>query len=31
VGASRPNAFICAAFDFASDIWRIDNFDQRAR
>jgi Tol biopolymer transport system component len=31
VGASRPSAFICAAFDFASDIWRIDNFDQRAR
>jgi len=27
VGATRPNAFICAAFDFASDIWRIDNFD----
>lgn len=27
VGATRPDAFVCAAFDFASDIWRIDNFD----
>lgn len=31
VGATRPNAFICAAFDLASDIWRVDNFDQRAK
>lgn len=28
VGATRPNAFICAAFDLVSDIWRIDNFDR---
>jgi DNA-binding SARP family transcriptional activator/Tol biopolymer transport system component len=28
VGATRPNAFICAAFDLVSDIWQIDNFDQ---
>jgi Tol biopolymer transport system component len=27
VGATRPNAFICAAFDVVSDIWKIDNFD----
>lgn len=26
VGATSPNSFICAAFDFTSDIWRIDNF-----
>ena len=30
VGASRPNAFLCVAFDFASDIWRIDNFDRQS-
>jgi hypothetical protein len=29
MGASLPNAFVCAAFDFASDIWRIDNFEHR--
>jgi Tol biopolymer transport system component len=29
LGASASNAFVCAAFDFASDIWRIDNFDRR--
>jgi DNA-binding SARP family transcriptional activator/Tol biopolymer transport system component len=28
VGATRPNAFICAAFDLTSDIWKIDNFDR---
>jgi hypothetical protein len=25
-GHLRPNAFICTAFDFVSDIWVIDNF-----
>jgi DNA-binding SARP family transcriptional activator/Tol biopolymer transport system component len=31
VGVTRPNAFICAAFDLASDIWEIDNFDRSGR
>jgi hypothetical protein len=28
---SRPNAFVCAAFDFVSDIWMIENFDSGIR
>ncbi len=24
IGASRPNAFVCAAFDFVSDVWVIE-------
>jgi Tol biopolymer transport system component len=31
VGATRPNAFICAAFDLVSDIWKIDNFDRSGK
>lgn len=31
IGATRPNAFICAAFDLVSDVWRIDNFDRSSR
>ena len=27
-GPRRPNAFICAAFDFVSDVWMIENFDR---
>ena len=30
-GRLRPNAFICAAFDFVSDIWMIENFDSPHR
>jgi Tol biopolymer transport system component len=29
-GARRPNAFVCAAFDFVSDVWMIENFDSDA-
>ncbi len=28
-GPLRPNAFVCAAFEFASDVWIIENFDLR--
>ena len=28
VGPRRPDAFVCAAFDYVSDIWMIENFDQ---
>lgn len=31
VGVTRPDTFVCAAFDFASDIWRVDNFDENAQ
>lgn len=31
VGATRPNSFVCAAFDLTSDIWKIDNFDRGER
>lgn len=31
VGATRPNTFICAAFDLVSDVWKIDNFDRGAK
>jgi len=26
-GRLRPDAFICAGFDFVSDIWMIENFE----
>jgi len=29
-GPRRPNAFICTAFYYVSDIWMIENFDQRS-
>jgi hypothetical protein len=28
-GASRPSSFVCAAFDFVSDVWLIDHVDTR--
>jgi hypothetical protein len=28
-GPQRPRGFICAAFDFVSDVWMIENFDSR--
>jgi Tol biopolymer transport system component len=28
VGPSRPHTFVCAVFDFTSDIWRVENFDR---
>jgi serine/threonine-protein kinase len=30
-GARQPQTFICAMFDFVSDIWLIENFDRHAR
>jgi serine/threonine protein kinase len=30
-GRFRPHHFVCAAFDYTSDIWVIDNFDNNSR
>ena len=30
-GKLRPNAFVCMALDFNSDIWMIENFDSNIR
>jgi TolB protein len=30
-GPRRPKAFVCAAFDFVSDVWMIENFDSSKR
>jgi hypothetical protein len=29
-GARHPDAFVCAAFDFVSDVWMIENFGSKA-
>jgi dipeptidyl aminopeptidase/acylaminoacyl peptidase len=29
-GPRHPDAFVCAAFDFVSDVWMIENFDSKA-